>query len=121
MPLAGAVIDRPLEADILTASKKKKRAERGCRIGRVEYKGADHAQRTYNAETIGLCPSAAPEGGAYLPQRACKQQIDRIAGQSIRGNCEPRHVLALENLEANADDAWQENIGRDRVGDGERQ
>src|SRR5690242_12702276 len=64
MAFARAVIDRFLETDVLTTAEKKKRAERGCWIRRVQYIRANHPQRACNAETIRLRPSAEREGGA---------------------------------------------------------
>ena len=56
-----------------------------------------------------------------LLQRARKHEIDGVAGQSVSGNCEARHTFAQENFKAHANDARQNNIGRDSISDGQSQ
>lgn len=121
MPLTRTVIDCFLEANVLTTAKKIEGAERRCRIGRVGYECANHAQRACQAELIGLRPAGEYKGGAQLRQRARQHEIDGIAGQSIPGNCETRYAFTQENFKAHANDARQNNIGRYCVRDGQGQ
>src|ERR1700729_380664 len=121
MAFTRAVIDRLLKADVLTAPKKIEGAEWCLRIGRVEYECADHAPGACQTEPIGLRPAGAFKGGFKLLPRARQHEIDRVAGQSVRGNCEARHTFAQENFKAGANDARQDDIGRYSISEGERQ
>jgi hypothetical protein len=56
------------------------------------------------------------EGGAQLIEFADQHEVDRVSGQSVAGHGEARHALALQDLEVHAHDAWQDHIGRERIG-----
>jgi hypothetical protein len=53
--------------------------------------------------------------------RSYQHEIDRIAGQAVAGNGEARHAFVLKNLEADANDARQDDIRGDSIGEGQGQ
>ena len=56
-----------------------------------------------------------------LAQRADEHEIDGIAGQPVAGDGVARHPLALEDLEAHANGARKDDVGRYCVGGSQRE
>src|SRR6185503_19518421 len=121
MALPRAVIDRLLEADVLAASEKIQRAERGRRIRRVEHECPDQAPRAGEPQRVRLGPAESPEGGAKPMQRSNKRKIDRIARQSVARHRVARHEFALEDFKAEANDSREYDVGGRSIGDGDSQ
>src|SRR5207344_2347509 len=78
MALPWAVINCLLEADILAASEKVKRAERGGRVGRVKYECPDHAPRACQPQPVGLRPAGGCKCRVQLLKRADEHEIDGV-------------------------------------------
>src|SRR5580698_4039977 len=116
-----AIIDRFLKTDVLTTPKKIESTEWGFRIRRFEQECANHLPGACQTKAVGLRPAGKLKGGVKLLQRACQHKIDRVAGQSVPGNCKARHTFAQENFKAHANDARQDNVGRYSVSNGQSQ
>src|SRR5947209_17843248 len=99
MTLAWTIINCLLEPDVLGASKKIKRAERGGGIGQIEKECADHPPRTCQPQPISLRPARSCEGSAKLLERPYEPEVDGVAGQSVARYCEARYTFALEDFE----------------------
>ena len=71
--------------------------------------------RTMRHELVSPSGSASDQpadgkGVAQLLARSDQHEIDRIAGQSVAGNGEARQAFALQDLQAEANDARQDEI-----------
>ncbi|SIT53332.1 hypothetical protein BQ8794_110138 [Mesorhizobium prunaredense] len=115
MALARAVIDGLLEPNVLRSPKEIQSAERRGGIGRVQQKRSYHPPRTCHSQTVGRGPTRCCKGFAELLKSADEDEIYRIAGQTISGDCVPRDEFAMKNLQAHSDHVWQNNIGGQAV------
>jgi len=81
----------------------------------------DHAPRACHSQRVSLRPSCSCEGRSKLLQRAHQHEIDGITGQTVASGRVARDMPALQDFEAQANGTWQNDIGRETVGDAQRQ
>jgi hypothetical protein len=116
MPLARAVINRLLKADVLAPPEKVESAEGGSRVGFVGEEGPGHAARAYQTQWICLRPTHESKCSPKLPHCADQRQIHGVARQSVGGNREAGHTSALKNFQSHANGAREDDVCSKTVG-----
>jgi hypothetical protein len=71
-------------------------------------------------ERIGFCLACLAEGRAEALKFADQHEVDGVTRHAVAGEREAENAPALQDRQAHADDARQNDIGRKRVSDCER-
>ena len=117
----GAGADRLFEGEILAAAEIIEIADRRVPIGAVEQHAADDLDRGFQRDRIGRIPAGGVHGAEHVPDVADQPDIDRIAGNALRGPRHHRQVGEALLVLVMRPEAGQHQIGEQAIGDEDEQ
>ena len=119
--MVGAAAGRLFKSQILGPAEIEQTADRRVAVGTVEQHAADDFDRRPQRHRIGGIPAGGMHGAQHVRLVADQPDIDRIAGNALRGprhhrqSGEPLLMLVMRP------DRRQDEIGEQAIGDQEQQ